>query len=523
MATAEKLNVDTSVNADGMAEAMFGSGIKIISADYTGAAQASGTYSDADSTMPGVAPSDSGVILSTGKAKDITNSDGADRNDSAGTTTRNWTDGDEDLAGIAGMKTFDAAILEAEFVPQGSTLTMQVTFSSEEYLEYVDSGYNDAVGIWVNGIKAELTVGDGDISIDNINDEDNSNLYLDNARTDDTYNTEMDGLTVTMTLKAQVTPGEVNTIKIGIADAGDNKFDSNLMIAGDSVQSALIAADDSVDLKTDSSETLDVLSNDSTTVTPGTLSITKINGVDVEAGDKVTLPSGDVITLNGDGTLEIETDSDEGTNVFSYEVTDADGNTDVAFVEFESSSACFVAGTWIDTEIGPRKVEQIAPGDRVLTRDNGAQPVTWVGGSLRRAEGRDAPIHFAAGALGEHGVIELSPQHRVLIREARAELLFGEAEVLVKAKDLVNDTTIRRRADGSPVQYVHILFARHEIVTANGLPSESYHPGDQTLASFDAETRAEILRLAPGADGTGPGIGPAARPSLKAHEARVLR
>ena len=46
---------------------------------------------------------------------------------------------------------------------------MQVVFSSEEYLEYVNSGFNDSVGIWVKGVQAELTVGDGSISIDNIN------------------------------------------------------------------------------------------------------------------------------------------------------------------------------------------------------------------------------------------------------------------------------------------------------------------------------------------------------------------
>lgn len=293
------------------------------------------------------------------------------------------------------------------------------------------------------------------------------------------------------------------------------------MIAGNSVQCALVAGDDLISMGTEETATLDVLANDESA--SATLTVTKINGVDVVAGDSVKLPSGDIITLAASGALEITTDASEGTDTFSYEVTDGDGNTDVAFVKVESIAPCFVAGTWIDTPEGPRRVEDIAPGDAVLTRDHGPQPVTWTGGSLRKAEGRDAPIRFEAGALGHHGTIELSPQHRVMIADARAELLFGEAEVLVKAKDLVNDSTIRRRADGAPVRYVHLLFSRHEIVTANGLPSESYHPGDQTLAAFDPETRAEILRLAPGADGTGPGIGPAARMALKSHEARVLR
>ncbi|MEY8840424.1 choice-of-anchor L domain-containing protein, partial [Cribrihabitans sp. XS_ASV171] len=247
MPSAQDLPIDTSASAEAMAAEMFGTGIDIVSASYTGAAAASGIYTDGDAVAPGITPSDSGVILSTGRAGDITNASG-DANASSGTSTRFGRAGDSDLDEIAGARTYDAAVFEAEFVPEGSTLTMQVVFSSEEYLEYVGSGFNDAVGVWVNGEKAELTVGDGDITINNINDESNSNLYNDNPASAEAYNTEMDGFTVTLTLKAPVTPGAVNTIKIGIADGGDGHYDSNLLIAGDSVQTALIAQDDSVEI-----------------------------------------------------------------------------------------------------------------------------------------------------------------------------------------------------------------------------------------------------------------------------------
>ena len=153
MATASELEIDVSATASDMAEAMFGDGIKIVSASYSGADEASGIYTGADETMPGVAPSDSGVILSTGKATDITN-DSGDVNTMNGTTTNYGLAGDSDLDQMVGAQTHDAAVFEAEFIPEGDTLTMQVTFSSEEYLEYVKSGFNDAVGIWVNGEKA---------------------------------------------------------------------------------------------------------------------------------------------------------------------------------------------------------------------------------------------------------------------------------------------------------------------------------------------------------------------------------
>ena len=192
MASASELPIDINANAIEMAKEIFGNGIKIETASYTGAGNASGIYSYGDSVAPGITPSDSGVILSTGKASDITNSKG-DANIKSSTSTNQRQAGDDDLEDISGQKTYDASVFEASFVPDGSILTMQVVFSSEEYLEYVDSGFNDAVGIWVNGEPAQLTVGTGDITINNINDESNQNLYIDNPASSDLYNTEMDG------------------------------------------------------------------------------------------------------------------------------------------------------------------------------------------------------------------------------------------------------------------------------------------------------------------------------------------
>ncbi|HKL65905.1 MAG TPA: choice-of-anchor L domain-containing protein [Roseovarius sp.] len=521
MATASDLPIDTGASATDMADAMFGNGITVLDARYEGAGHASGLYSDGDSTAPGVTPSDSGVILSTGRAGDITNESG-DSNTSAGTSTSNFTAGDAGLTAISGQSTFDAAILEADFVPEGSTLTMQVVFSSEEYLEYVNSGFNDAVGIWVNGEQAELTVGSGDITINNINDESNSNLYLDNPVSGETYNTEMDGLTVTLTLKAPVNPGEANSIRIGIADGGDRAFDSNLLIAGNSVQTALVAGDDAIEARPGQEVEADLLANDESAA-GGTLSITAINNQPVGVGDTVVLPSGEAITLTPTGLALAAGAGEPGESTFSYEVSDESGNTDIGFVTL-TTTPCFVAGTLIDTPHGAVPVEALFPGDRVLTRDHGAQPLRWLGVSTRRAEGPDAPVRIAAGALGPHAALELSPNHRVMIADAAAELLFAEAEVLVRARDLAVRPGIARREDGRALRYVHLLFDRHEIVRGNGLWSESYHPGPETMTGFDSEAEAELRRLFPWLyAGMGPvRYGPAARRVLRRFEAGLL-
>lgn len=504
-----------SADAVQMAETIFGAGIKIVSASFTGNPLQSGIYSGADTTMPGVAPADSGLILSTGRVSDFTQSSG-DANISSGTSTDFRGAGDAMLNMVSGQQTFDAAVFEASFIPTGDLLSMQIVWSSEEYLEYVKSGFNDAFAVWVNGVPAELVIGSGSISIDNINDKDNSNLYIDNPSSANTFNTEMDGFTVTLTLKVPVRAGEVNTFRMAIADGGDGFYDSAVLVAANSVQVALIAQDDEVTIRKGDAVELDVLKNDKSSW-PETLKITKINGVDVTDGDSVKLPSGEIVTLKG-GRLFVQSVNSLDDQVLTYEVTDGMGTTDVAFVKL-NMIACFTEGTLIDVPGGRVPVERLRAGDAVMTRDHGAQVLRWVGRVVRAAIGIDAPVEIAAGTFGDHGCLRLSANHRVLVTGARAELLFGEAEVLVKARHLVDGRAVRV-VEGGEVAYLHLLFDRHEVVTANGLACESYHPA--SLAGCDADARDEVLRLFPVLREDASGYGPLARVELKAREARLL-
>lgn len=401
---------------------------------------------------------------------------------------------------------------------------MQFVFSSEEYPEYVNSLYNDMVGVWINGQHVPLTISDGSESaIDTVNTGNNINLYQDN--TSDQFNTEMDGFTVTMTLTIPVNAGTQNTIKIGIADVGDSSYDSNLLIAAGSIQTDLIAEQDLVTMQDGVTKNVDVLANDINN-TGGSLQITHINGTPVVAGQTVTLPTGQSVKLLADGTFDITTDSDFETSSFTYQVesSDASGDAlenDTGFVTVKTIP-CFVAGSLIDTANGPRAVETLALGDLIVTRDDGLQPVRWIGQRSVPATGKMAPICIKENALGQHGEVMISPQHRVFINDALAELMFGEGEVLVAAKDLVNDQSIRR-VEGGQVDYVHIMFDRHQVIYSDGLATESFLPGPQTTSSLEAEIVEEITTIFPEIDlATGEGYGPAARPLLKRYEAELL-
>lgn len=517
MVAASELMIDTTASASAMASAMFGAGITVVGATYTGATTASGIYSGAQTTSPGVVPSDSGVILSTGNVRDFTNSTG-EANISSSTSTTQGTAGDSQLTAISGHQTFDAAVLNASFIPDGNVLTMQITFSSEEYLEYVGSEFNDACAIWVNGVQAELTVGTGDITINNVNTTSNSNLYVDNPAGTSPYNTEMDGFTITLTLKAPVNPGVVNTIKIGIADAGDSVYDSNLMIVGHSIQVAVVANDDLITLGKHDPVTYNILGNDVST-TGSTLTITQINGQDVVAGSVITLATGEQITVNANGTITVVSDGDLGSNTLTYTITDSVGTTDVAFITL-NTVPCFTRGTLIRTAKGDVAVEDLALGDKVVTLDHGLQPIRWIGARKVPGVGAFAPVVIAADTFGRHARLVLSQQHRVLMRGAAAELVCGVEEVLVKARHLVNGTSVQLEASGAEVEYFHILFDAHEIVWSNGLQSESFHPGAQVLNAMDEDARREVYALFPELE-TGAEM-QSARTDAKGHEARAM-
>lgn len=519
MVAGVEIPINKNASAMQMAETIFGDGVQVISASYTGDRDSSGIYTNGNAISPGVVPGDTGVMFSTGDLNGFTNNNFFQSNLSSSTTTT--SSGPNGVAGFnaaAGAPTFDAAYLDVNFIPTGDVMTMQFVFASEEYPEFAVGAFQDFFGVWINGNLVPLSVGDGDIDPNNLNAGSNGNLFIDN--TQDQFNTEMDGFTLTLTLTIPVNSGVMNSIRIGIADVTDANYDSTVLIAANSVQTTLVAMDDTTTLFPDGSRILDLLTND-VNGTSGTLTITHLNGQAVAAGDIVTLNSGQQIKLNADGTVTVLGDGDTEVFNFTYGVESSTGQTDVGFVTVDSVP-CFVAGTRIRTPEGEVAVEALRPGDLVLTKDEGAQPLRWIGMRRVAATGAFAPIAIAADTFGRHGALRLSPLHRVLIRDSLAELLFGEGEVLVAARDLVNDRTVRR-IEGGEVEYVHLLFDRHQLIWSEGLLTESFLPGPQTAHSFEAGIVAEIRALFPEIDpATGAGYSPAARRMLRPFEARLL-
>lgn len=191
---------------------------------------------------------------------------------------------------------------------------------------------------------------------------------------------------------------------------------------------------------------------------------------------------------------------------------------------------CFTSGTVLATPNGPRLVDDLHEGDKVSTKDDGAQEILWIGsrrmsGARLHAMPDLRPVRLRSGAIDgtvpEPDLI-VSPQHRIVLQGEIAQSLFGTPEVLVTARDLKDDRGILTDYGMGEVTYVHILLPRHEIVWANGVETESFHPASTDLHTVTEDQRARLLAIAPGIEADPHSYGDAARKTLNAEEAAIF-
>lgn len=191
---------------------------------------------------------------------------------------------------------------------------------------------------------------------------------------------------------------------------------------------------------------------------------------------------------------------------------------------------CFTPGTRIRTGAGDMAIETIREGTKVQTKDNGLQEVLWVGekrisGARLYAMPEFRPIRVRQGALGvdrPDGDLMVSPAHRMLLKGRKAQALFGNDEVLVAARDLIDDRTVTRDHTVTQVTYIHLLLANHEVVFANGLETESFLPEGEALEAVEQVQRERLIGAMPSLAEAGQGYSAPARRLLSQAEAAIL-
>lgn len=226
-------------------------------------------------------------------------------------------------------------------------------------------------------------------------------------------------------------------------------------------------------------------------------------------------------------------DNMEHTFVIDAQSTNGDEGVDVVQVLHRGNDVtivCFARDTHIETENGEIPIQNLREGDLVKCGDGHLRPICWIGSRKLDAEDLQnnpnwSPIRFSAGCMGDgypSRDLYLSPQHGVLLRDWRAELLFGDNEVFVPAKHLVNDLTIRPDTNCAEIEYFHILLDEHHTVLADGMECESLCVDALRTGALNPEARDEILGLFPELAADLGANGEAYRQTLRRYEAEAL-
>jgi hypothetical protein len=224
------MTIDPMDSPENLVISLVGSGITISNVTYTGDYDASGYFTggvDAGIVI------ENGVVLTSGYAENL---DGTS-NTSDGITGINYVSGDSTLdALVSPYDTYDATVLEFDFVSVGDSAYFNYVFGSDEYNEYVDSPFNDVFGFFIGVTNVATIPGTTEaVAINNVNLGDYPEFYNNNDPSDlgspTAYPFEYDGFTDPFTAEITgLTAGDTYHLKLAIADTSDSILDSGVFL-----------------------------------------------------------------------------------------------------------------------------------------------------------------------------------------------------------------------------------------------------------------------------------------------------
>lgn len=192
-----------------------------------------------------------------------------------------------------------------------------------------------------------------------------------------------------------------------------------------------------------------------------------------------------------------------------------------------SIPACYAPGSLIETAQGPRRIEDIRPGDLLRSTDHTYHEVRWVWSGTQPLDDVDTdqkPVLIKAGALGPNQPAQdlvVSGQHRILVGAYGQLADLFQAPVMVPAKALCHLHGVRFMAGKRKITWHHVLCDDHCVIFANGLASESLLLGGMVTASMDRSQLAD-LSFALGKKVTNETVAPSVLPVLTVGETKRI-
>jgi len=248
LANSQVLQVNSEITPEEMVEILIGSGLEYDNVVFVGADSSRGSFSGG----PGNIGLSNGIILTSGN---VNLAPGP--NQPLKASAVNMTVGDPDLEILSpGGLSFDACVLEFDFVPFYEYVWFQFVFASEEYPEFAGSAFNDVFGFFISGPGitgpysgnskniALIPGTEVPVSINNVNQDVNPEYYVFN----DSNFVQYDGFTTVLTAESEVEPMGTYHIKLAIGDISDFIYDSGVLLQASSFCSGPITRIGKIDL-----------------------------------------------------------------------------------------------------------------------------------------------------------------------------------------------------------------------------------------------------------------------------------
>lgn len=224
---------------------LLGKGITVTNIEYAGSPIQIGFFNGQKSNLN----LDSGIVMTTGS---ITSAAGPNTVGDSAVVIDTLPMNDPDLLKLSHASSiYDRASIDFDFIANSDSICFKYVFGSEEYMEFVGAGYNDAFGFFLSGPGisgpffnkavnlALIPNTETPVSIDSVNADINSSYYVENESAV-TTTVQYDGFTVVFAAKAHIQCGEKYHIKLAIADAGNPVYDSGVFLAATSFSSNTI-------------------------------------------------------------------------------------------------------------------------------------------------------------------------------------------------------------------------------------------------------------------------------------------
>ncbi|MDK3017468.1 Hint domain-containing protein [Pseudodonghicola flavimaris] len=173
---------------------------------------------------------------------------------------------------------------------------------------------------------------------------------------------------------------------------------------------------------------------------------------------------------------------------------------------FENAFCAFTRRTMVETDCGPVAVEDLLPGDRLITADGSAAPLLWKGSTTIQPNRPDAKGRYhrltrvMADSFGMQmpmSDVLLGPSARILKTPGHLRALAGSNPLLTPLTEFIDGMSVIETAPPTPAQVYHLCLAEHAVIRIGGMEFETYHPGANALRMSSPAMREVFLGLFP--------------------------